>query len=110
MLPTKYRRELFILLLTLFCFNNLVAQQRFTISGTIREKLTGETMIGVSVNSLETKERNYTASNEYGFYSLTLPRGSYKIIYSFIGYNSDTLNVNLDSNKKIDVEMSERIF
>ncbi len=110
MLSTKYPVKRVTALILFFCFNNLVAQQRFTISGTIREKLTGETMIGVSVNSLETKERNYTASNEYGFYSLTLPKGSYQIIYSFIGYKSDTLDIDLDSNKRVDREMSESVI
>lgn len=110
MLSAYNYKKLFIALLTFFCVNNLGAQPKFTISGTIRDRLTGETMIGVSVKALDSRLINQTTCNEYGFYSLTLPKGDYRIIYSFIGYKSDTLDVKLDSNKKIEREMSENII
>ncbi len=68
-----YYKNLFIALLTLFCVNILGAQTRFTISGTIRDRLTGETMIGVSVKALDSRLVNQTTCNEYGFYSLPIP-------------------------------------
>ena len=48
-----------------------------------------------------------TASNEYGFYSLTLPQGSYELAFSFIGYQEQTINVNLDENKTINIGLVE---
>lgn len=79
----------------------LFAQQKFTISGTIKEKKNGETMIGVTVFPLEISGVGATC-NEYGFYSLTLPEGKYNIIASFIGYKSDTILIDLKANIKSD--------
>jgi hypothetical protein len=79
----------------------LLAQQKFTISGTIKEKKSGETMIGVTVFPLELSGTG-TSCNEYGFYSLTLPEGKYRIVYSFIGYKTDTAFVTLNANIKSD--------
>jgi hypothetical protein len=87
----------------LFCLSvtPLLAQQKYTISGTVKDKRNGETMIGVTVFPVELKGIG-ASCNEYGFYSLTLPEGSYHIVCSSIGFRSDTLLVDLNSNVKID--------
>lgn len=71
--------------------SKLIAQQRFTLSGTVKSKETGETIIGASVRLLE--KPGGVTSNEYGFYSITLSAGSYNIEISSVGKKSDTLNV-----------------
>jgi hypothetical protein len=93
-------------LLLLLSMNLLLAQQKYTLSGTIKDKKTGETMIGVSVLVLELSGTG-TTCNTYGFYSLTLPEGKYTILYSFIGYKTDTISINLKSNIKSDHSLSE---
>lgn len=93
-------------LFVFFSAGLLLAQQKFTVSGTIKDQKTGETMIGVTVFPLETKGIG-TTCNEYGFYSLTLPEGKYHIVCSYIGYNPDTVLVNLNSNIKFDRFMSD---
>jgi len=60
-----------------------IAQAKFTISGTIRSKKTGETIIGATVHVAG--QSIGTVSNEYGFYSLTLPTGTYTIEFSTVG-------------------------
>lgn len=80
--------------------------QRFTISGTITDKNTGESLIGVTVRVLES-EGTGVATNTYGFYSLTLPEGEYTIIYSHVGYRQQTELVTLDENKKINIEFED---
>lgn len=60
-----------------------IAQTKFTISGTIRLKKTGETIIGATVHVAG--QSVGTVSNEYGFYSLTLPSGTYSIEFSTVG-------------------------
>ena len=87
--------------LLLFCTNLLLAQQKFTISGTIKDKKNGETLIGVTVFPLEISGVG-ASCNEYGFYSLTLPEGKYHIVYSSIGYKSDTTLIDLKANIKSD--------
>ena len=60
---------------TLICFlimgMQCYAQQKFTISGTIRSQKTGETIIGASIRAGNAG----TTSNDYGFVSLTLEKG-----------------------------------
>lgn len=92
----------FIFLLT---GNLLSAQQKHTVSGTIKDKASGETMIGVSIYVPELKTG--TVCNSYGFYSLSLPEGKHHLIFSFVGYKSDTTIVNLNSNLKLDRILSE---
>lgn len=70
------------------------AQEKFTLSGYVRDSLSGETLIGatVSVNG-HGKE---IVSNQFGFYSITLPRGNYVVITTFAGYEMQQLAITLD--------------
>lgn len=80
------------------------AQEKFTISGTISEADTGETLIGVNViiPSLQTG----TVTNQYGYYSITLPKGDYEIVYSSIGFASQKIQISLSENIKKDLELA----
>ncbi len=80
------------------------AQEKFTISGTISEADTGETLIGVNViiPSLQTG----TVTNQYGYYSITLPKGDYEIVYSSIGFASQKIQISLSENTKKDLELA----
>lgn len=98
----KIITSIFLLLLS----SQLFAQQKFTISGTIKDKKSGETMIAVTVFPLEIKGVG-ASCNEYGFYSLTLPEGKYHIVCSFIGYKPDTVFLNLNANIKSDRFMTD---
>ena len=95
------------LLVLLFLSNFALAQkaEKVTLSGYINEASSGETLIGASVYvfGLETG----TTTNEYGFYSLSLPAGSYKIEFSYLGFDSQTKEIDLKENTKLDIEMGE---
>ncbi len=93
----------FLIVLTV---TQATAQGKFTISGTVKDAGTGESMIGVNVYVLELKGIG-TGSNEYGFYSLTLPQASYHIVYTMVGYVSDTVAINLLADTKVDRSLSE---
>lgn len=81
------------------------AQKKFTISGTITSKNSGESIIGTSIKVLNT---NYgTTSNEYGFYSLLLAADKYRIVYSAVGKTTDTLEINLSGNIEKNISLSE---
>lgn len=75
------------------------AQGRATISGYVSDE-NGEMLIGVNIYVPNTSFG--TVSNTYGFYSLTMPMGSYTLLYSFIGYEvhqaSITLGADMISN------------
>jgi len=79
--------------------------QNFTISGTIKEKKTGELAIGATIYIKELKKG--TNTNNYGFYSITLPKGNYTVIFMYLGYNTHTENVTLDKNIDLDVPLTQ---
>ena len=80
------------------------AQEKFTISGTISEADTGETLFGVNViiPSLQTG----TVTNQYGYYSITLPEGNYEVFYTSIGFATQTLEISLSENLKKDFALA----
>ena len=73
---------------------NVYAQEKFTLSGSIFEAEGQETLIGANVLILDLKTG--TISNEYGFYSITLEKGTYQITISSIGYASLQETITLD--------------
>ena len=94
------------LIFSLFILPSLLLAQSFTISGYLNNKKNGETLIG-AVAIVRNNANSGTTSNEFGFYSLTLPQGSYELAYSFIGYQEQTINVNLTENKAINISLEE---
>ncbi len=98
--------KLFPLLAVGLILNTAQAQTKFTLNGTVKDKKTGETLIGVAVYVKEISGTG-TSSNEYGFYSLTLPQGKYHVISNYVGYKADTVVVNLTANTKLDRSLSE---
>jgi hypothetical protein len=86
-----------VLFLALSSF--ITAQEKFTLSGTITDSQSNETLIGVNI--LVPKSQTGTVTNEYGFYSLTLPAGTYAIQISYLGYKtiSETIVFNDDITK-----------
>lgn len=94
------------LLLFLFLIIGLqvCAQEKHTISGTIREKKSGEVLIGASVYLLELPKSG-TVSNAYGFYSITAPAGEYTLIVSFSGLKQDSIKLTLNQNRLLPVQL-----
>jgi len=85
----------------------LIAQlmygQNFTLSGYLRDANTGEELLFATVAVVETSQGINT--NEYGFYSLTLPKGSYQINYSYVGYETTTIDIELTQNITQNIEL-----
>lgn len=75
-----------------------------TISGYIKNKDTGEPVSGVTVYIQ--KLSSGTISNDYGFYSLTIPRGNYLMKFSFIGMKEKTINLNLFGSGELNIDMT----
>jgi len=78
-------------------------QKKFTIGGYVRDNSSGESLIGVTVYCSEIKAG--VATNVYGFYSLSLLPGKYKIRYSYIGFVPQEKEVQLDNNLTLDVNL-----
>lgn len=75
---------------------NLSAQEKFTINGFIKDSLSGETLIGANI--VIRLEGKGIVSNQYGFYSITLKKGSHHLLCSFIGYQTKDLFFDLEDN------------
>ena len=106
----------------IFCFNNLLRTlllaiffllsassfaQNYTISGRIKDKASGEIMIGASVQVQNSKSIG-TSTNEYGFFSITLPKGTYIIKFSYVQFSEQIDTIVLDANKVINVYLNNK--
>jgi hypothetical protein len=80
---------------------------RFTLSGFVYEKGSRETLPGVNVYLPD--QRSGTSTNNYGFYSITLPAGNYQVAYSAVGYNPLMFEIQLDKNITHDVFLDASI-
>ncbi|HAX16155.1 MAG TPA: TonB-dependent receptor, partial [Leeuwenhoekiella sp.] len=100
------KQNLILLSLFFLCFKLSFSQERFTISGYVQEENSGENLIGVSI--YDKASQKGTTSNQYGFYSITLEKGTYEIIYSFIGLNTITKKINLNENIRLNISLSEK--
>ena len=82
-----------LLILTSICS---FAQSKYTFSGTIKDSLSGETLIGVSVIIPELKTG--TMTNEYGFYSISLPQEKYKVQVQYLGFKTEVITIDLNKD------------
>ncbi|MEZ5106071.1 MAG: TonB-dependent receptor [Draconibacterium sp.] len=94
------------LLMILVTALSVLADETVTISGYVRSAETGEGLIGSTIYVEELKTG--TATNAYGFYSLTIPKGSYIIRYSYIGYEHDFLPLSLSESNVKNIELQPR--
>jgi hypothetical protein len=94
-------RILVLLLISIHCY----PQERFTVSGYIKDGGNGESLTGATIARMGTSQG--AAANEYGFYSLTLPKGDHVISVSMIGYSTYTFELALYSNITRNFELAE---
>ncbi|HMI61967.1 MAG TPA: TonB-dependent receptor, partial [Puia sp.] len=81
-----------------------LAQRKITISGTLKSRAKGETLIGATVRADGT---GGSVTNEYGFYSISLPAGSHSLEFSAVGLQSRTLTVNLTRDTAMNVFLAD---
>lgn len=95
------------IMLSLFFFFTLfgISQQKYTLSGTVTETASNETLIGVTLVFPELNTG--VTTNEYGFYSITLPEGEHQVLVSYLGFRDVGQTVNLIQNTRIDFKLDE---
>ena len=89
-----HKFSLFILLF--LAGASVKAQDKFTLNGYIKDSLSGETLIGANLNIRS--EGKGIVSNQYGFFSITLKKGNYLVLCSFVGYQPKEIEINLNNN------------
>jgi CarboxypepD_reg-like domain/TonB-dependent Receptor Plug Domain len=99
--------RIFLLLLLTACLSSVTFGQKSSVSGNITDAESGEGLIGAVV--VVKDEGLGAATNDYGFYSLTLPNGPYILEFTFIGFKTVVKTVTLDGDLTINVELKENI-
>ncbi len=92
-------------LLCIFLSTLAFSQEKYTLSGVISEASSGETLLNVNVTipSLQTG----TITNEYGFYSITLPEGTYEVYFTNVGFTTVQKTIILTSNTTTSISLTE---
>ena len=85
----------------------ILAQESHTIRGTVKDFNNGETVFGASVFLKGTTIGSTT--NEYGFYSITAPKGNYTLIVSYVGFEDIFQEINLNTDETLNFEIKESL-
>ena len=96
-----------VLFVVIFYFQDCISQEKFTLSGTIIEEESNETLIGVNILFPELKTG--TTTNEYGFYSITIPTGTYRVTISYMGFNEINESIILNKNITKNYSLTEAL-
>ncbi len=106
--PKKFSLPIICLIFSFFLLTVDVYSQgqiKFTISGNVKDHNTGEALIGATITIKELPGTG-VMSNAYGFYSITLPKGTYNSTCQYIGYEPENEKVTLDKSLKIDFSLT----
>jgi hypothetical protein len=79
------------------------SQEKVTLNGYVKDANNGEELIGVTVYIPELKAGAVT--NAYGFYSITVPKGTYEVQYSYVGYKFQSLTLELTGSVAKNIEL-----
>ncbi len=91
-------------LLSLILVSIVSHAQKFTISGYLKDANSGESLIGATL--IHPKTSSGSSANTHGFYSLTLPKDSILLIYSYVGYQPATVKFFLRHDTVINVNLN----
>ena len=100
--PVSY---IFFLCFLLLSSVTATAQKRFTLSGSVRDAATGETLIGATVKIQGTAGNAGATTNAYGFYAVTAAEGTYTLTVSYISYKSVVKTIVLNQNISFNADL-----
>ena len=92
-------------ILLILGFTISYAQETFTINGVIKDASNNETLYGVNV--LVANSNLGVVTNEYGFYSIKLPKGEHTLIISYLGFQEQTTTIELSKNTSLNFSLNE---
>jgi hypothetical protein len=94
--------------LFLLCSISALAQQKYTISGYVKDAKSGENLIGATISIKELQGKG-AGTNAYGFYSITLPEGRYQITGQFVGFTPKIFQIDLKQSIKQNFALNEQV-
>ena len=98
------KNALVCFILLLFLSISGIAQNNYTVNGIVKDSLSGETLIGVTLKFTSNTQLG-TSTNAYGFFSYKLPPGEYDLSVSYIGYKSINRKITIKSDMRLDLNM-----
>jgi hypothetical protein len=101
------KKILNIFIFTIIIFN-VTAQNKYTLSGELRDSSNGETLIGAVVKIIETNKA--ISTNTYGYFALNLPLGNYTVQITYLGFQTKIIKVNLEKDIKLNVKLVQKNF
>jgi hypothetical protein len=104
-----FYRKVILLFIIIFLgiSHETLAQEKTTINGTIKDKQTGESIMG-AVLKISQLSNVIVTSNEYGFYAISLPKGKYDLRISYVGYEEKSISINLNGPMTVPVFLESK--
>jgi hypothetical protein len=102
------KRIIYSTLALILIFQQNYAQQKFTISGFVKDSISGEDLIGATLAIKELPDKG-AVTNTYGFYSITLPAGTYTLTLRYIGYEYQIIQIELSHSIKQNFTLKEAV-
>lgn len=91
--------------LLIFLASTVCAQDKVTLNGYVKDANNGEELIGVTVYIQQLNAG--TTTNGYGFYSITLPPGQYDVQFTYIGFKSQVIQLDLRQNEARNIQLED---
>jgi hypothetical protein len=102
------KKVYFLILLFSLFITTAFSQEKVTLSGIVKDQKSNETLIGVTISFENSTTTRTSLTNEYGFYSISLPKGEYTIQVNSLSYAGFSETITLDANIKKDLILSEK--
>ena len=96
-----------ILTTTLVCLFAIAVngQEQITISGYLKDSLSGENLIAANIYDIDQPQLG-TTTNQYGFYSLVLPKGVRSLVFTYLGYKDKMITISLEQDTLVEIELA----
>ena len=85
----------------------IIAQEKTTVNGTVKDKMNGESIMG-AVIKVDQLANVLVTSNEYGFFAISLPKGKYDLRISYVGYEEKRIPITLNEPMSIPIFLESK--
>lgn len=98
------KKNILFLFILLLCGGNLFAQITYSLSGTIKDKSNGESILGASI-ALKNESKGVFSDEQGNFQFGKLHSCQYELIVNLIGYETYTTTFNLTKDMQLDIQL-----
>ncbi|MEN9381693.1 MAG: hypothetical protein RI940_574 [Bacteroidota bacterium] len=102
-----FRKLTLFLLIVIGITSQIQAQDKTTVNGTVKDKLSGESIMG-AVIKVDQLSNVVVTSNEYGFFAISLPKGKYDLKISYVGYEEKRIPITLNGSLTVPVLLESK--